>query len=113
MDVSGQVHLWDGVGSGDMKVVRRFQIPAVYKEECTCAHLSDNMLMAGAKHAVTIYDPRRPVSILSVPLARLGYCHAFTVRVLVTVTPVMIEDMLLFLLRAKIYTVWCCSVQIA
>ena len=81
IDVSGHVHLWDGVGNGDMRVVRQFQIPHAYKEECTCMMLSDNMLMAGARDAVTIYDPRRPAPILSVPLAKMGYKQAFAVRV--------------------------------
>lgn len=79
MDVSGHVHLWDGVGNGDMRVVRRFQIPHIFKEECTCMTLSDNMLMAGAREAVTIYDPRRSTSILSLPVARMSYWQAFPV----------------------------------
>ena len=79
MDVTGCVMLWDPVGRGDMRVVRQFQLPPSYKEECTCMLLSENMLMAGAKEYMTIYDPRRPAPILSVPVAKLGYSHAFHV----------------------------------
>jgi hypothetical protein len=83
MDVSGHVHMWDPAGEsgGGMKVVRQFQIPHVFKEECTCMLLSDNMLLAGAKESVTIYDPRRPSAILCVPIGRMAYWQAFPVRV--------------------------------
>jgi hypothetical protein len=79
MDVTGRVLLWDPVGAGDMRVVRQFQLPTSYKEECTCMLLSENMLMAGAKEYLTIYDPRRPAPVLSLPVAKLGYSRAFHV----------------------------------
>eukprot|EP00892_Ulva_mutabilis_P006419 jgi/Ulvmu1/4149/UM019_0128.1 len=73
MDVSGKIFLWDPAGmGGKMSVMRRFQLDAEYREECTCMLLDRNMLVAGAREHVTIYDPRRPTPILSTPLGKIS-----------------------------------------
>ena len=74
MDVSGKIFLWDPVGTGgEMSVVRKLQLDPEYREECTCMLLDQNMLVAGAREHVTIYDPRRPAPILSTPLGKISY----------------------------------------
>lgn len=73
MDVSGKIFLWDPAGTGGkMSVLRRFQLDPEYREECTCMLLDQNMLVAGAREHVTIYDPRRPAPILSTPLGKIS-----------------------------------------
>lgn len=74
MDVQGNVFLWDSAGQGrTMSVLRKFQLGQEYREECTCMLLDQNMLVVGAREHVTIYDPRRPTSVLSTPLGKIAY----------------------------------------
>lgn len=77
LDVSGTVCLWDPHSQGDMRTVRQFSLDRSCREECTCMLLDHQMLAVGARHFVSLYDPRRKDAVASVPLAKIGYHGGF------------------------------------